>query len=48
VDYKTGKSREEAKKNLQMALYSEALRRDAVDDLSGEAGRNGAPLPPLP
>jgi RecB family exonuclease len=38
VDYKTGKSREEAKKNLQMALYSEALRRDAVDDLSGEPG----------
>ena len=38
VDYKTGKSREEAKKNLQMALYSEALRRDAVDDLSGKPG----------
>lgn len=38
IDYKTGKNKEEAKKNLQMALYTEALRRNAVDDLSGEPG----------
>ncbi len=38
VDYKTSKNKESAKGSLQLALYTEAVLRDAVDKISGEPG----------
>ncbi len=38
VDYKTSRKKGKAKESLQMALYTEALSRDAVDDIQGEPG----------
>lgn len=40
IDYKTGNksSRDETRKSLQLALYIEALRRDAVTDIHGKPG----------
>lgn len=35
TDYKTGKMREKARSNLQLALYTEALRRNAVEGVEG-------------
>ena len=38
VDYKTSRKKEKAKESLQMALYTEALSRDAVEDIQGKPG----------
>jgi len=38
VDYKTSKNKEKAKGSLQLALYIEALKRDAVEGVSGKPG----------
>ena len=38
VDYKTSKNKVKAKGNLQLALYTEALKRDAVEDVKGKPG----------
>ena len=38
VDYKTSKNKEKAKGSLQLALYAEALKRDAVEGVSGNPG----------
>jgi len=38
VDYKTSKNKEKAKGSLQLALYTEALKRDAVEGVSGKPG----------
>tara|TARA_B100000470_G_C19792602_1_gene392835 strand:- start:1711 stop:2997 length:1287 start_codon:yes stop_codon:yes gene_type:complete len=38
IDYKTSKNKEKAKGNLQLALYTEALKRDAVEDVKGNPG----------
>ena len=38
VDYKTSKNKEKAKGSLQLALYTEALNRDAVESVSGKPG----------
>ncbi|MCH8069340.1 MAG: ATP-dependent helicase [Candidatus Marinimicrobia bacterium] len=38
VDYKTGKNKESAKNSLQLALYTEALKRDSVDGIQGIPG----------
>ena len=38
VDYKTSRKKGKAKDSLQMALYTEALSRDAVDDIEGNPG----------
>jgi ATP-dependent helicase/DNAse subunit B len=38
IDYKTSKNKEKAKGNLQLALYTEALKRDAVEDVKGDPG----------
>lgn len=38
TDYKTGTNREKAKSSLQLALYSEALKRNAVVDVEGGPG----------
>ena len=38
IDYKTSKNKEKAKGNLQLALYTEALKRDAVEDIKGNPG----------
>ena len=38
IDYKTSKNKEKAKGNLQLALYTEALKRDAVEDVKGKPG----------
>ena len=38
VDYKTSRKKEKAKESLQMALYTEALSRDAVEDVRGKPG----------
>ncbi|MFQ6674046.1 MAG: ATP-dependent helicase, partial [Fidelibacterota bacterium] len=38
TDYKTGKNRQKAKQSLQLALYSEALRRNAVQGIEGTPG----------
>jgi len=39
VDYKTGRKKEKANKNIQMALYTEALLNDAVQGVSGKPGQ---------
>ncbi|MDP6789682.1 MAG: ATP-dependent DNA helicase [Candidatus Marinimicrobia bacterium] len=39
VDYKTSRKKEKAEKNIQMALYTEAILNDAVPDISGEPGK---------
>jgi DNA helicase-2/ATP-dependent DNA helicase PcrA len=38
VDYKTSKKKEKSENNLQMALYSEAILRDAVPGINGNPG----------
>jgi RecB family exonuclease len=38
VDYKTSRKKEKADKNIQMALYTEALLNNAVQGISGEPG----------
>jgi DNA helicase-2/ATP-dependent DNA helicase PcrA len=38
VDYKTSRKKEKADKNIQMALYTEALLNDAVQGISGIPG----------
>ena len=38
VDYKTSRNKEKAKGSLQLALYTEALKRDAVEGVSGKPG----------
>ena len=38
VDYKTSKNKVKAKGNLQLALYTAALKRDAVEDVKGKPG----------
>ncbi len=38
IDYKTSKNKEKAKTSLQLALYTEAIRRNAVEGVTGEAG----------
>ena len=38
VDYKTSKNKEKAKGSLQLALYTEALKRNAVEGVSGKPG----------
>ena len=38
VDYKTSRKKGKAKESLQMALYTEALSRDAVEDVRGKPG----------
>lgn len=38
LDYKTSQKKEKAHKSLQLALYVEALRRDAVDGIQGDPG----------
>ena len=38
IDYKTSKNKEKAKGNLQLALYTEALKRDAVEGVKGTPG----------
>ena len=38
IDYKTSKNKVKAKGNLQLALYTEALKRDAVEDVKGNPG----------
>ena len=38
VDYKTSKNKEKAKGSLQLALYAEALKRDAVEGVIGKPG----------
>ena len=39
VDYKTSKKKEKAETNLQMALYTEAILRDAVPGVKGNPGK---------
>jgi len=39
VDYKTSRKKEKAEKNLQMALYTEAILNDAVSDINGTPGK---------
>ena len=39
VDYKTSQKKEKAEKNLQMALYTEAILNDAVSDVNGTPGK---------
>jgi len=39
VDYKTSKKKEKAEKNLQMALYTEAIMQDAVPGVRGKPGK---------
>ena len=39
VDYKTSKKKEKAEKNLQMALYTEAIMQDAVPGVIGKPGK---------
>ena len=38
VDYKTSRKKEKANKNIQMALYTEAILNDAVNGISGTPG----------
>ncbi len=38
VDYKTSRKKEKADKNIQMALYTEALLNDAVQGINGKPG----------
>ncbi len=38
VDYKTSKNKSSAKGSLQLALYTEAIKRDAVEGISGSPG----------
>ena len=38
LDYKTSKKKEKSENNLQMALYSEAILRDAVPGINGNPG----------
>ena len=38
VDYKTSRKKEKADKNIQMALYTEALLNNAVQGISGKPG----------
>jgi len=38
VDYKTSRKKEKANKNIQMALYTEAILKDAVNGISGTPG----------
>lgn len=38
TDYKTGRNREKAKSSLQLALYTEALKRNAVSGIEGKPG----------
>lgn len=38
VDYKTSKKKDKSENNLQMALYSEAILRDAVPGINGNPG----------
>ena len=39
VDYKTSKKKEKAEKNLQMALYTEAIMQDAIPEVKGKPGK---------
>ena len=38
VDYKTSRKKEKAEKNIQMALYTEALLNGAIENISGKPG----------
>ncbi len=39
IDYKTSKNKDKAEHNLQMALYTEAILRDAVQGIKGKPGK---------
>ena len=39
VDYKTSRKKEKAHKNIQMALYTEAILKNAVKDIKGKPGK---------
>ena len=39
IDYKTSRKKEKAERNLQMALYTEAILNDSVSDIKGNPGK---------
>ena len=39
VDYKTSRKKEKAAKNMQMALYTEAIINNAIPDIKGKPGK---------
>ena len=39
IDYKTSRKKEKAEKNLQMALYTEAILNNSVSDIKGAPGK---------
>jgi len=39
IDYKTSRKKEKAEKNLQMALYTEAILNNSVSDIKGTPGK---------
>ena len=39
IDYKTSRKKEKAEKNLQMALYTEAILNNSVSDIRGAPGK---------